>query len=333
MIKQAYLKEEYRQIETFLANFGLRFDNDVTTSFYMEELGQIIGCVCIAKDIIKDLAVHEDYQGEQRALQLVEQAIKKIHANGYESVRVFTTTSNVKIFESMSFTLLASSNQVAILERGQNDIQATIIGIKQTIENITGSSVSTLDLGTIVVNCNPVTLGHYQLIEYATKRHDYVVVFVVDEDLSYFSFKERFALLHLAMMSLPNVILVPSSKYIVSSLTFPSYFLKTVEERDKAYAMMDALLFKDYFMPLLHLHTRYIGTETDPVMVLYNLTLQEVLQDNIKLVPRFLMNDVVISASLVRSYIKEGRIEEALLLVPQATRGLLRMIAYEKTKS
>ena len=332
MIKQAYLKEEYRQIESFLAGFGLRFESDITTSFYMEENNQIIGSVSIAKDILKDLAIHKDYQGQNLALALIEQAIKKIYASGYVSVRVFTMESHIPLFESMNFKLLAKTHQVAILERGVNGIIETISGIRQTIESVVGQPLEEIHLGTIVVNCNPVTRGHKGLIEYAATRHDYVVVFVVDEDLSYFSFKERFALLHLATSSLSNVILMPSSKYIVSALTFPSYFLKTVEEKDKAYASLDVILFRDYFMPLLHLQKRYIGTETDPVMVLYNQTLIDILDDKIELIPRFLSDDQVISASRVRKLIIEGNIEDALLLVPEATRGLLRMLAYEKTK-
>ena len=49
-------------------------------------------------------------------------------------------------------------------------------------------------IGCIVMNCNPFTLGHRYLIEYASKRVDYLYVFVVEEDRSIFSFEDRFHL-------------------------------------------------------------------------------------------------------------------------------------------
>ncbi len=330
MIKQAILLEEKNQIEKFLARFDLLFDSAFSTSFYLEDQNQIVATITVSQDIIKDLAVLPDYQGNQYATQLVDHAMKVIYAAGFSSARVFTKAIYIPVFEQLGFTCLVEAKNSAILERGTSGIHATLEGMKATIEGFTHQAIDTLNLGTIVVNCNPVTLGHFGLIEYASKRHDYLVVFVVDEDRSFFTFQERYALLYLAVSSLQNVIMLPSSKYIVSALTFPSYFLKTVEERDQAYAILDVLLFKQYFMPILHLQKRYIGTETEPVMVLYNHTLQTILGDRLVVIQRFLQSGDVISASRVRKCIKEGRLEEALLLVPEATRGLLKQIAMGK---
>lgn len=330
MIKQAILLEEKNRIEMFLARFDLLYDPTFSTSFYLEEQNQIVATITVSQDIIKDLAVLPAYQGMQYATELVDHAMKLIYSAGYPSARVFTKAMYIPVFEQLGFTCLVSAKNSAILERGTSGIHATLAGMKTTIEAFTHQAMESLNLGTIVVNCNPVTLGHYGLIEYASKLHDYLVVFVVDEDRSYFTFQERFALLYLATSSLTNVILLPSSKYIVSALTFPSYFLKTVEERDQAYATLDVMIFKQYFMPLLHLQKRYIGTETEPVMVLYNHTLQTILGERLVLIQRFLQAGEVISASRVRKCIKEGKIEEALTLVPEATRGLFKQIAMGK---
>ena len=44
-----------------------------------------------------------------------------------------------------------------------------------------------LRIGSIVMNCNPFTLGHQYLIETAIKSCDYLYIFVVEEDKSIFS--------------------------------------------------------------------------------------------------------------------------------------------------
>ena len=52
----------------------------------------------------------------------------------------------------------------------------------------------TKKIGAVVVNCNPFTLGHKFLIEESSKRVDTLIVFVVSEDESVFTFNERFAI-------------------------------------------------------------------------------------------------------------------------------------------
>ena len=48
--------------------------------------------------------------------------------------------------------------------------------------------------GCIVMNCNPFTLGHQYLVEYASKRVDHLYLFVVEEDKSFFPFRDRLEL-------------------------------------------------------------------------------------------------------------------------------------------
>lgn len=50
-------------------------------------------------------------------------------------------------------------------------------------------------VGSIVMNCNPFTLGHRYLIEYASKYVDYLYIFVVEEDKSFFPFSDRIDLI------------------------------------------------------------------------------------------------------------------------------------------
>jgi len=168
------------------------------------------------------------------------------------------------------------------------------------------------------------------LIEAASKEHDYLLVFVVETDESTFTYQERFGLVYLALKPISNILVLPSTDYIVSKSTFPSYFLKLLDEREKEHAMLDALIFKQYFMPLLNIRTRHVGTETDAVMVAYNTILKSTLGNQLKEIERFRQDEVVISASLVRRLMNENKIDEALTYVPKAIRPLLRGIMMEK---
>lgn len=55
--------------------------------------------------------------------------------------------------------------------------------------------------GCIVMNCNPFTLGHQYLVEYASKRVDHLYLFVVEEDKSFFPFRDRLELVKRAWRS------------------------------------------------------------------------------------------------------------------------------------
>ena len=72
------------------------------------------------------------------------------------------------------------------------------------------------NVGAIVMNCNPFTLGHLYLIEYAAKEVDQLFIFVVEEDASFFSFDDRIMLVREGTKHLKNVIVLPSGSFMIS---------------------------------------------------------------------------------------------------------------------
>ena len=135
-----------------------------------------------------------------------------------------------------------------MLEGGITSINDKIKEIKNIINYRFGEINETSDIACIVMNANPITNGHVYLIEEASKNHKMVVLFIVEEDKSEFTFKERFSMAYLSTMRLGNVCVIPSSKYVVSQSTFPSYFLKNETEVSEQYSLIDALIFKEYFI-------------------------------------------------------------------------------------
>ena len=312
VIKEAYLLEEYEAIKKFLATFDLKLDENLTKTIYVEDNDKIVGTISCEKYIIKCLAVDPTYQSENLASTLVNEIIQYFRNNNIFNYQVFTKPMYKYVFMSMGFRKLVETDKVIMLEGGVSTINDELEKIKRQIGYQFGPIHEESDLAALVINGNPLTNGHVYLIEEASKRHQFVVVFIVEENKSEFTFEERFSMAYLATRRLGNVCVLPSTKYIVSQLTFPNYFLKDADEINEQYSKVDALIFRDFFMKKLFIKKRYIGTEKSNKMQAYNSSLKEILGDKVEIIERITEDGDVISASRVRSLLKEGKLDEAV---------------------
>lgn len=194
----------------------------------------------------------------------------------------------------------------------------------KTLEPYKRGTSSSLN-GSIVMNCNPFTLGHRYLIEYAASRVDYLYIFVVEENRSYFDFKDRFELVKKGTADLKNVIVLPSGNFIISATTFPGYFYKSSLKEAKIDCSNDINVFAEYIAPVLNIKVRFAGQEPlDPVTNQYNEGMAEILPSHgikFDVIPRKKDEDGqgVISASRVRKCLEEGNLSEIRQIVPQTT--------------
>ncbi len=179
------------------------------------------------------------------------------------------------------------------------------------------------DVGAIVMNCNPFTLGHRYLIEQAAKRCEQLIIFVVQEDKSFFPYHDRIELVCQGVQDLPNVTVVGSGKFIISSLTFQSYFNKAALQNRTIDCTDDVTLFVNEIAPAANIKTRFVGEEPlDQVTNQYNRTLEKILPMNgiqFMEIPRITTGDNVISASRVRQLLEEKNWEEIRKYVPKTT--------------
>jgi [citrate (pro-3S)-lyase] ligase len=178
-------------------------------------------------------------------------------------------------------------------------------------------------IGAIVMNCNPFTLGHRHLIEYASGKTERLFIFVVEEDKSFFPFADRLELVKKGTADLDNVTVLPSGKFIISSLTFTDYFAKS-EIQDRAVdPSMDIELFARQIAPTLGINIRFAGEEPlDNVTRQYNEEMARILPDygvDFEVIPRKEQGGGVISASLVRKYLEEKDFDSIAELVPETT--------------
>ena len=180
------------------------------------------------------------------------------------------------------------------------------------------------------MNCNPFTLGHYYLLEEASKNHQEVLVFIVEEDQSLFPFETRYELVRKGVAHLENVKVLPSGEYIISSVTFPSYFIKEEGKRLRAYTELDASIFGKYFCKPLNIKQRYVGDEPYcKVTAAYNEALKKVLPTygtEVTQLPRKSYGELAISASRVRNLLKARELHSQELnhLLPEVTLDFLK---------
>lgn len=178
--------------------------------------------------------------------------------------------------------------------------------------------------GAVVMNCNPFTFGHRHIVERALEYVDRLYVFVVEEDKSFFSFKDRLEMVKMGVEDLKDVIVIPSGKYILSYETFRQYFekeqVKNVESMD-----YDIYIFAGVVARKLNINYRFVGEEPfDIVTKEYNNTMKKILpQFGIEVVefPRKKINksNKVISATDVRNIIAEKKYDELEKFVPEST--------------
>ncbi|MCH5249304.1 MAG: adenylyltransferase/cytidyltransferase family protein [Lachnospiraceae bacterium] len=182
-------------------------------------------------------------------------------------------------------------------------------------------------IGSIVMNCNPFTNGHRYLIEESLKYVDYLIIFVVEENKSVFTFDERLVLVKAGVSDLQNVMVVPSGKFILSQITFPEYFLKVEDEDLIKNVEYDISLFAERIAPRLNITYRFVGEEPqDAVTNEYNQAMKRILPRkgiNVIEIPRKENDNDIISASLVRKYLEDDDRTNLKELIPKSTWKIL----------
>ena len=173
--------------------------------------------------------------------------------------------------------------------------------------------------GCIVMNCNPFTLGHRYLIEQAAKQVERLYVMVVKEDCSLFAYTERKAMVEQGVADIENVSVIDGSDYAISRATFPTYFLKRLDNAADTQMLLDIDLFRRHIAPALGATVRFVGTEpTDQLTRRYNQLMHEALKD-VREINRLEKDGNAVSASRVRKAMEEGDMNTIRQLVPPTT--------------
>ena len=314
------IKRNIEELETFFLRFDLQLEK--LDRMYIAVYGnnEWLGCGGRHKNILKCFAVNENRRNEALLDILVTELIKDSYKQGFEDLFIYTKSNYVDLFRNFGFNLVADTNAVCLLHRGPRDIQNVLDDIRVDIKP------DTL-VGAVVLNANPFTYGHRHLIESASSRVDRLLIFVVENDAPRFPFKDRFMLVKEQTKDLENVSVLPSTEFIISNATFPSYFLKENKLVDSEHAKLDSMIFKKYFVLHFNIKKRFLGEEPiDQSTSIYNETLLSVLppECEVIVIERKKLGDQYISASTVRREFDKGNFELIKDLVPEGTYRYLK---------
>lgn len=343
-------ESDMRDLQGFLWRHGLEMDDDIEYSVALIYDNMIAATGSFSGKVLKCIAVDDEYKEQGLSAKVVSHLVNEQYRRGRTDLFVYTRPENTEIFKSLGFYPIARvTGKAVLMENSRDGIGKYLQSLKDETASFEaaasarpamsavptgGTAPATTDTfaasaasAAIVVNCNPFTLGHKYLVEYAVAKSELLHVFVVWEDKSLFPSEIRYRLVKEGTAHLNNVIVHKGEDYIISNATFPSYFIKKYEERVETHARLDLEVFTRYIAPALAIKKRFVGKEPYcPVTSVYNNIMKQVLPSHgieVEEVERLTESDNVISASRVRRLLAEGRMDEVKALVPETTYAFL----------
>jgi len=321
------------RIREFLTEMGLGLDADVELFTVAFQNYKIVGCGALAGNMLKSVAVSESHRGSGLSTKLLTELVTMAYDLGRYNLFIYTKPENYQMFHAAGFYLLASvEDQVILLENSKTHLQ-------NYAKKLAKKKRAGEKIGSIVMNANPFTNGHRYLVEKASRECDWVHLFVVKEDKSFFSYYDRMEMILAGVEGFGNVILHEGSNYMISRATFPSYFLKDEGVINYSHTAIDLQLFRNFIAPPLGVTHRYVGTEPIcKVTDFYNQQMQQWLATpslestpiTFVEIPRQELSEQPISASLVRSLLFKNRWEEIERIVPETTYRYLNTLFGEE---
>lgn len=304
------------QWQRFLAAAALKADTDTDQTVTVWDEGEIIACGSRKGNLLKCIAVDPARQGEGLTATVLTELKQEAFREGYRQLFLYTKPRNRMLFGPLFFYPVAQTEAVLLMESTRN-------GIQNFLNELEPNPPKEGKTGCIVMNADPFTLGHQYLAETAAKQCDKLYIFVLSEDKGTFSAEERMKLVKAGTAHLKNVTVYPTGPYLISSATFPKYFLKDRETAQREHYVLDLAVFAKWFVPHFGITHRFAGTEpTCAVTGGYNRAMEEILpQHRVEFVeiPRKQEQDTAISASTVRHALRQGNLEALKKLVPEAT--------------
>lgn len=332
-----------RRVEAFLTANGLRLaplDRYVVVT-RDEDGDEILAGGGLDGNVIKCVAVSESARSEGLMNILVSRLIVIAREEGRDSVKAFTKPENEGIFKSLGFGLLASAPKAILMESGRGGLPE----YKKYLASLARPGRN----GAIVMNANPFTKGHRYLVEQAASQVDNLYVIVVKEDRSRFPYVERKAMIEAGCAGLDNVVVCEGSDYAISAATFPTYFLKKLDDATDTQIALDLDLFVNHIAQPLGVTVRFAGSEPEDALTRrYNELMAEILpgtsvavvrqahQPDPELVkgsalrqarrpidfveiPRLEQNGNPLSATSLRRALDKGNLKEAMEYIPKST--------------
>lgn len=312
---------EIREIWDYLQKYGVEFDNPEAT-VVVRENGKIIGTGSVHGKVMKYMFIDDNYKGLGILPKIYNSLLTYLLDKNILEHFIFTKPENEMIFTGIGLKKVLSTERVLLLEGGFGSYSSWINSIKSQLNK------NIKNRGAIVANCNPMTKGHKYLMEYARDRVDELIVFIVEEDQSDFPTDVRYEIVKNEFKDDYKVVVVLGGPYIISQATFPTYFIKRLDETTEIYTELDANIFAQKIAVDLDISVRFVGDEPiDRLTAEYNnklLKSTENMKMRLEKIDRIKDNEEYISASKVRRFIKEGNLDKAFSMLTNSSIDFLK---------
>lgn len=270
---------------------------------------------------LRCFAVDPAHQGEGLLNEVITHLMENRQERGFLHLFVYTKPSSAKFFRDLGFSAIAEVPGFLVFLENRTD---GFPGFLRKLERSRQPGRS----AAIVMNANPFTLGHRYLIETAAQENDTVHLFLLSENAGPIPAAVRHRLVRDGVADLSNVVIHETEEYLISSATFPGYFLKTEDKILRTQAALDTALFV-HIAEALGVTVRYLGSEPRSVVTgIYNELLSETLPTHgieCRILPRKELPDgQIISASTVRKAIQDDRLDDVAEMLPETTLAYFR---------
>ena len=306
-----------RHVDQLLEQEGISRDKnlDYTCGIFDDDENLIATGSCFG-NTIRCLAVSIEHQGEGLLNKIMGHLMEIQMMRGNNHVFLYTKVKSTKFMKSLGFYEIARvGNDLVFMENRRKGFESFCESLKR--ERAEGERIAG-----IVMNANPFTLGHQFLVEKAAAENDVVHLFVLSENAGPIPSSVRKRLVREGVSHLKNVICHDSGPYMISSATFPSYFIKDKDDVIRVQAELDIQVFCK-IARVLGIQSRYVGEEKrSHVTAMYNAAMKEKLpKEGIACIEiqRTALDGEAISASTVRQAIHDRDFESVKKMVPDTT--------------
>lgn len=308
-------------VEQLLRQEGITRDRnlDYTCAVY-DRSDQMVATGSCFGSTLRCFAVDRGHQGEGLLNRVVSHLTEVQYSRGNTHLFLCTKPSAAPLFADLGFYEIARvEGTLVFMENRRTGFSDYLARLSK--HRIEGKSAA------LVMNANPFTRGHQYVAERASEECDKLHLFVLSEDASLFPFSVRKQLVREGTTHLGNVVLHDSGPYIISSATFPSYFLKDADAVAEAHAKLDLAVFAK-IAEALNISVRFVGEEPlSAVTARYNRLMADSLPEygvECRIVPRKELYGRPVSASLVRRSIQQNDWDTVERMVPESTLRWLR---------
>jgi len=318
MVTALLSNDDLSQARALLQACGLRYEPPFDDLVGVIESGRLVAVGARDGRVLKMLAVTPELPGDALLGEVLDALVDLGLQEGFDSCLVFAAPELTASFQALGCNLLAASAQSALLEYGD--------GLRHYLARHQ-RLVTPGDHGAVVATCNPFTFGHRHLIEQAAACVEQLYLFVVRRERSLFPFEHRFRMAREGTCDLPNVTLLDTCCYAVSSAGFPTYYLKEGDPGGAVQMELDLLLFASRIAPHFRIGRRFVGSPPpSPGTARYHAAMHRILPAfgiGVTELERVGAGGAASSAAGVRERLARGEAEGLATLVPESTRQFL----------